>query len=178
MYSAETTDKLTGILYTIHSGSYRYSESDAIPEGKEVGDLYGINCITDVNAGDNIITVPVIIQGADDSFTERILNDNKAATDLYECSYSQSERIEAFSNNRDKLSRTFKNTYEKANDSSVAESVLEVTTDSFFTPCSYLQAKNSKADIIHIRTKGSSAANIANTILCYIKAKGNTSIFK
>ena len=177
VYSAETTDKLTGILYTIHSSSYRYSESDAIPEGKEVGDIYGINCITDINADDDIITVPVIIQGADDSFTERILNDNKAAAELYECSYSQSELIEAFSNNRNKLSRTFKTTYEKVNDGSVAESVLDVTTDNFFTPCSYLQAKNSKADIIHIRTKGSSAANIANTILCYIKTKGNTSIF-
>ena len=120
----------------------------------------------------------MIIQGADDSFTERILNDNKAAAELYECSYSQSELIEAFSNNRNKLSRTFKTTYEKVNDGSVAESVLDVTTDNFFTPCSYLQAKNSKADIIHIRTKGSSAANIANTILCYIKTKGNTSIFK
>ena len=80
-------------------------------------------------------------------------------------------------NNRDKLSRTFKSTYEKVNDASVSESVITLTTDNFFTPCSYIQAKNSKADIIHIRTKGSSAAGIANTILCYIKAKGNTSIF-
>ena len=178
VYSAETTDKLTGILYTIRSGAYRYSESDAIPEGKEVGDIYGIHCITNILAVDDSITVPVIIQGVNDSFTERILNDNKAAAELYECSYEQTGKVDAFLNNRDKLSRTFKRTFEKVNDSSVSESVLNVTTDNFFTPCSYLQEKNSKADIIHIRTKGSSASSIANTILCYLKAKGNTSIFK
>ena len=177
VYTAETTDMLTGILYTIHSGAYRYSESDAIPEGKEVGDIYGINCLTDIEADKDIIRIPVIIQGVNDSFTERLLNDNKAAVELYECTYVQNSKIDAFSNNRDKLSRTFKSTYEKVNDASVSESVITLTTDNFFTPCSYIQAKNSKADIIHIRTKGSSAAGIANTILCYIKAKGNTSIF-
>jgi|GEM_PF-417672 len=178
VYTAKTTDRLTGILYTIRSGAYRYSESDAVPEGKEVGDIYGINCITDIDADKSSIKIPVIIQGFDDSFTERLLNDNKAAAELYKCTYSQMGRIEAFSNTRNKLSRTFVNTYNKVNDSSVSESIITVTTDNFFTPCSYLQAKNSSADIIHIRTKGSSAPNIANTILCYIKAKGNTSIFK
>ena len=86
--------------------------------------------------------------------------------------------MEAFLNNRNKLSRTFKSTYDKVSDVSVSESSLSIITDNYFTPCSYLQAKNSKADIIHIRTKGSAAPGIANTILCYIKAKGNTSIFK
>ena len=172
VYTAETTDKLTGVLYTIQSGAYRYSESDAIPEGKKVGDIYGINCITDVVAGNNSLRIPVIIQGVNDSFTERLLNDNKAAAELYECKYSQTGIVDAFLNSRDKLSRTFESTYEKVNDTDIT-----VTTDNFFTPCSYLQLKNSTADIIHIRTKGSSAAGIANTILCYIKAKGNTSIF-
>lgn len=178
VYSADTTDKLTGILYTIRSGTYRYSEGDAIPEGKEVGDVYGINCITNIQPADDRITIPVIIQGVNDSFTERIFNDNKAAAELYECSYTETGKIDAFINNKNKLSRTFTNTYERVNDNSVSESILEVTTDNFFTPCSYLQEKNSKADIIHVRTKGSSVSGIANTILCYIKAKGNTSIFK
>ena len=177
VYDAETTDKLTGILYTIRSGSYRYAEGDAIPEGKEAGDIYAINCITDISAGDKKITVPVIVQGVDDSFTDRLFNDNKAAAELYECSYAETGHVDAFINDRNKLSRTFKSTYEKVIDSSFAESVLDVTTDNFFTPCSYLQAKNGKADIIHIRTKESNAAEIANSILCYIKAKGNTSIF-
>ena len=68
-------------------------------------------------------------------------------------------------------------TYEKVNDSTALDSFLEYQTDNFFTPCSYLAAKNGKADIIHVRTKASNAANITNSILCYIKAKGNTSIF-
>ena len=178
VYTAETTDKLTGILYTIRSGAYRYSESDAIPEGKEVGDAYGINCLADINAGKKMITIPVIVQGVNDSFTERILNDNKAAAELYECTSEEKSSIKAFINNRDKLSRTFKSTYDKVNDGSVTESSLRLITDNYFTPCSYLQAKNGKADIIHIRTNAASASEIANTILCYIKAKGNTSIFK
>lgn len=178
VYTAATTDSLTGILYTMHSGAYRYTESDAIPEGKEVGDIYGINCLTDIMTTEDNIRIPVIIQGVNDSFTERLLNDNKAAAELYECKYAQTGFISAFENTKDKLSRTFKSTYEKVNDGSVAESTISLITDNFFTPCSYLQEKNSKADIIHIRTKGSSATGIANTILCYIKAKGNTSIFK
>lgn len=178
VYTAKTTDRLTGILYTIRSGSYRYSESDAIPEGKKVGDIYGINCITDIETNDKSITIPVIIQGVNDPFTERILNDNKAAAELYKCTYSETDRVDAFSNSRDKLSRTFKSTYEKVNKGSVTESAISLITDNFFTPCSYLQEKNTKADIIHIRTKGSAAPDIANTILCYLKAKGNTSIFK
>ena len=177
VYTARTTDRLTGILYTICSGSYRYTESDAVPEGKKVGDIYGINCITDIISENNTIIIPVIVQGVDDPFTERLFNDNKAAAELYKCSYQQTGMVNAFLNDKNKLSRTFKTTFEKVNDSSVAESVLNVTTDNFFTPCSYLQHKNGSADIIHIRTKGSSAPNIANSILCYIKAKGNTSIF-
>ena len=178
VYTAETTDRLTGILYTIRSGAYRYSESDSIPEGKEVRDVFGINCITDIYAGTDSIKIPVVIQGVDDSYTERLLNDNKAAAELYECTYEQTGLVEAFLNNRDKLSRTFTGTYEKVNDSAASDSVLITATDDCFTPCSYLQAKNEKADVIHIRAKGSSVTRIANTILCYIKAKGNTSIFK
>lgn len=178
VYTAETTDRFTGIIYTIRSAAYRYSESDAIPEGKEAGDIYGINCITDIDAGGESIVIPVIIQGVDDPYTERLANDNKAAAELYECSYEQTGCVDAFLNGKDKLSRTFLSTYEKVNDSSGADSVLSIDTDDCFTPCSYLQAKNAKADIIHLRTKGSAAPGIANTILCYIKAKGNTSIFK
>ena len=178
VYTAATTDKITGILYTIRSGAYRYTENDSIPDGKEPGDAYGINCLTDIQAENDSITIPVIVQGVNDSFTERILNDNKVAVELYKCTYNQTDKIEAFLNDKDKLSRTFKNTFDKVSDGGVADSELAFITDNYFTPCSYLQAKNSSADIIHIRTKGSSASDIANTILCYIKAKGNTSIFK
>ena len=178
VYNAETIDKLTGILYTIRSGAYRYSKGDAVPDGKDVGDIYGINCLTALKTGKGNIKLRVIVQGVNDSFTDRLFNDNKAAADLYECSYEQTALVKAFLNERDSLSRTFKNTYSKVNKGAVTDNAIRTDTDNFFTPCSYLAAGNSKADIIHIRTKGSDAADIANTILCYIKTKGNTSIFK
>ncbi|MCQ2562908.1 MAG: hypothetical protein MJ128_00210 [Mogibacterium sp.] len=178
VYTAETTDKLTGILYTISSGSYKYSENDSIPEGKEPGYVYGINCLTDLYTTDDNIKIVVITQGADDSFTDRIANDNKAAAELYECSYDQTDYIDAFINDKDSLARTFRCTYEKVTKNAASDVSLGSETDNFFTPCSYLAKRNTKADIIHIRTKNSNAARIANTILCYIKGKGNTSIFK
>ena len=178
VYTAETTDKLTGILYTVTSGSYKYSENDAFPEGKEPGDVYGINCLTGLYAADDNIKITVITQGVNDSFTGRIINDNKAATELYECSYDQTDYTEAFSNDKDSLARTFRSTYEKVTKNVAADVTMESETDNFFTPCSYLAEKNANADIIHIRTKNSNAARVANAILCYIKGKGNTSIFK
>ena len=178
VYTAETTDKLTGILYTINSGSYKYSESDALPEGKEAGDVYGYNCVTGLYAGDEDIRLTLITQGANDLFADRICNDNKAAAELYECGYEQTGKISEFINDKDSLARTFKTTFEKVNKNDAADVTLPYETDNCFTPCSYLAAKNGKADIIHIRMKSSHASKIANTILCYIKAKGNTSIFK
>lgn len=178
VYTAETTDKLTGILYTVTSGSYKYSESDAIPEGKEAGEVYGINCLTGLYAADDSIRITVITQGVNDRFTDRIANDNKAAVELYECEYVQTDYTEAFINEKDSLARTFRSTYENVTKNVAADVSLESETDNFFTPCSYLAEKNAKADIIHIRTKNSNAARVANVILCYIKGKGNTSIFK
>ena len=176
VYTSDTTDRLTGILYTVTSGSYKYSESDAIPEGKEAGDVYGINCLTGLQTADDCIKITVITQGVNDQFTDRISNDNKAAAELYECRYEQTDYTEAFSNEKDSLERTFRSTYEKVNKNDNID--LESETDNYFTPCSYLARKNAKADIIHIRMKNSNAASITNTILCYIKGKGNTSIFK
>ena len=178
VYTAETFEKLTGILYTVKSGTYRYSEGDTLPEGKETGDAYGINCTYGLSADDEQIKISLITQGVNDSYTDRIYNDNKVATQLYECGFEDKGKVDAFENTRNSLSRTFKKTYTTVNDASSAESIIDYETDNFFTPCSYLAAKNKKADIIHIRTKSSSAAAIANTILCYIKTKGNTSIFK
>ena len=176
-YSAETLDKLTGVLYTIKSGAYRYSDGDALPEGKEAGDVYGINCTTGLTAEDDHIRLRIITQGVNDSFTDRMFNDNKVAAELYGCGYEAKGEVKAFENTRNSLAHTFNKTYEKVNDSTALDSFLEYQTDNFFTPCSYLAAKNGKADIIHVRTKASNAANITNSILCYIKAKGNTSIF-
>lgn len=177
VYTADTTDRLTLILYTVKGGAYRYSEGDALPAGKKAGDVYGINCLTGITAEDERIRLSLITQGVNDQYTDRMINDNKAAAELYGCSFTGIDSVPAFVNDRNSLSRTFNRTYEKVNDITSPKTILSFETDNFFTPCSYLAAKNGKSDIIHIRTKASNTANIANTILCYIKAKGNTSIF-
>ena len=176
-YTAETTDRLAGILYTVKSDTYRYGENDVIPENKKVGDINGINALIGLEAGEDKISIRVMTQGADDMFTNRILYDNKAAAELYQCKYVQDDKIDAFVNTKDSLSLTFKKTYDKVNDTSSAGSELRMDTDNFFTPCSYLQSINGEADIIHLRMDSTNASNLANTVLCYIKTKGNTSFF-
>lgn len=177
VYSAKTTDALTSVLYTAKTGTYRYGNGDPIPEGKEVDDLYGINCATDIKANDEAIKVKFITQGYDKMFTDRMIYDNSAAAELYGCKYKVNETIDEFVNERDSLSRTFAETYKKVNSKITPKSSLKTLSDNYFTPCSYLSAKNDDADIIHIRFNPANAANIANTVLCYIKGKGNTSIF-
>ena len=177
VYSAETTDTLASVLYTAKSGTYRYGKGDALPEGKEVDDLYGINCMNGIEASDSSIKVKFITQGYNEMFTNRIINDNTASAELYGCKYAVTETIDEFTNDRDSLSRTFEQTYKKVNSKITPQSSLELLSDNYFTPCSLLVAKNANADIIHIRINPANAANIANTVLCYMKAKGNTSIF-
>lgn len=177
VYTADTTDKLTGVLYTLKTGTYKYAESDAVPDGKKIGDTYGINAALDLEATDESFNIKLMTQGYNDMFTDRIVYDNKAAAELYECEYSVSKSYPAFINDKNKLSRTFKKTYDKVNENTTADAALPYDTDNFFTPCTYLQMRNSKADIIHIRMNAANTTRIANTILCYIKAKGNTSIF-
>ena len=177
VYSAETTDALTSVLYTAKTGTYRYGEGDPIPEGKEANDLYGINCATDITAGKDSIKVSFVTQGYNEMFTSRIIYDNTAAAELYGCDYKVNTVYDEFLNERDSLSRTFEDTYKKVNSKITPKSTLKVLSDNYFTPCSYLAAKNENADIIHLRINPANASNIANTVLCYIKAKGNTSIF-
>ena len=177
-YDAATCDKLTCILYTIQNGTYKYKSGDAIPDGMEEGDVYGINCLTALSPGNDSIRVSLITQGVNDLFVERIMNDNKVAVQLYECSMEQTDRTEAFLNEKDSLARTFTNTYKDVNENAASDSTIKAKPDKCFTPCSYLAEKNRKADIIHIRVKSSLSSRMANTILCYIKAKGNSSIFK
>lgn len=177
VYTAETTDALTSVLYTVQAGAYRYGKGDPLPDGKKVDDIYGINCATDLVAKDDDIRIYYLTQGYDEMFTDRIIHDNTAAAELYGCEYRIDNTIEEFVNDRDSLSRTFSQTYKKVNSKITPQSSLELLNDNYFTPCSYLAAKNSDADIIHLRINPANAANIANTVLCYIKAKGNTSIF-
>ncbi len=176
-YSALTTDRLTEILYTVQTGAYRYEEDDFMPDGKEPGDIFGINCALDLKASDNNIVLKLMTQGYNDEYTERILSDNAAVAELYDCDFSIISSIEAFSNHRDSLARTFRNTYAEVNKIKKGDTGMPDESDDFFTPCSYFAEKNSKADIIHIRLSSKNYMKTANTVLCYIKSKGNASFF-
>ena len=176
-YTEDTTDKLTDVLYTIKDGTYKYAESDVIPENREVDDVYGINCMTDLKEEDGYIKLRLLTEGYNKSYTDRIYFDNKAAAELYDCKFKENSRIEAFTNDKDSLSRNFVNTYDRVNESDAVDSTLEYDSDNYFTPCSYLSEKNSKADVVHVKMTKKTAAKTANTILCYIKSKGNTSFF-
>jgi hypothetical protein len=177
VYTAETTDAVASVLYTVQTGTYRYSSEDLLPEDKEVDDLYGINCATGIATSDKSINISFITQGYDEAFTNKILNDNTASAELYGCKFKVNKTIDEFVNGHDSLSRTFEQTYKKVNSKITPQSSLEMISDNYFTPCSLIAAKNSNADIIHLRINPANASNIANTVLCYLKAKGNTSIF-
>jgi hypothetical protein len=176
-YSAKATARLTNVLYTLKSGLYKYDAADIIPEGRKQGDIYGINAITGLRAEKGSICIDLMTQAYDDEFMQRIIDDNTAAAVLFDASFTETGSVPRFLNDRDSLYRTFNSTFFKVNGSDSASSVLRTETDNYFTPCSYIAEKNKYADIIHIRTNGANATKVANTILCYIKTKGNTSFF-
>ena len=172
-YSRKATAKLTNVLYTLKSGLYKYEDGDAVPEGHEAGDIYGINAVTGLRAGDGAVYVDIMTQAYDDDYMQKVMDDNTAAAELFECTINETSSVPRFLNEKDSLSRTFRNTYFKVNGITNASSELMTTEDNYFTPCSYLAAKNENADIIHLRLNSDQAATITNTILCYIAYKGN-----
>jgi len=172
-FDANTSDLITGLLYTINSGVYSFTKSDPVPEGKNIGDPCGLNCVTDADVTDSSIKLKLISQGYNDMFLNRIVIDNQAAAELLSCDYHVSETHDAFINEKDSLQRTFKTTYTRVNSTS-DNTNIKTSSDDRFTPCSYLSEKNSKADIIHLCISPKSAAKLTNTLMCYIKAKGNT----
>ncbi len=172
-YSRKATEKLTNVLYTLKSGLYKYEASDAIPEGLAAGDIYGINAVTGIRAEDGAIMVDLMTQAYDDEFMQKIIDDNTAAAELFDCTIKETASVPRFLNEKDSLYRTFRSTFFKVNGTSNANSVLNSASDNYFTPCSYLAEKNENADIIHIRLNSDQAHMLTNTILCYIAYKGN-----
>ena len=172
-YNANTTDKLASLLYTVNVGAYKYSESDPVPEGKDIGDVNGINCLLDLTQAKDAIVLRIASQGYNDMYLNRISIDNRAIAELISCRISEVEYHEAFVNDRDALLRTFVQTYSDVNGSKESTE-LKIIDDNFFTPCSYLMTANSNLDVVHLQITAKSAQNLTNTLMCYIKAKGNT----
>lgn len=172
-YSRSATSRLANVLYTLKCGVYKYEDTDAIPEGKAAGDIYGINAVTGIRAEDGWICVDIMTQAYDETYMQKIMDDNTAAAELFECSIADTYSVPRFLNEKDSLFRTFRSTYFKVNSVITASNVLETAEDNYFTPCSYLAAKNDNADIVHLRLNAEQAQTITNTILCYIAFKGN-----
>ena len=172
-YSGKTLGTLANVLYTVKSGTYTYGSGDAVPEGSSVGDVYGFNSIIDMETETDRINVRMMTQGYDEGYISRIVNDNRAASELFSCGFSVDSSVPAFTNDKDSLIRVLPSTYSKVNDLSGAGSVLKITKDDCFTPCSYFEQLNSNADIVHIRIDHSKAEALTNTVLCYIETKGN-----
>ena len=172
-YDAATSDLLAKLLYTITGNTYKFSENDAIPENSYEGDYSGVNAVMNLEDAGTVIKLRIMSQGYDDLFLDRIVIDNRAAAEMLECSFKETERYAAFDNKKNSLFRTFRTTYSKVHSSS-EKAELAAYSDSCFTPCSYLAEKNDKVDVIHLRISKMSAANLTNTLMCYIKSKGNT----
>lgn len=172
-YSRKATAKLTNVLYTLKSGLYKYERTDDIPEGVSEGDIFGINSVTGIRSAEGAIYVDIITQASDDESMQRITDDNTASAELFECTIAEKSATGRFLNDKDSLSRTFTTTYYRVNSTTSVSSVLSTEADTYFTPCSFLAAKNSKADVIHLHMNSEQAQNLTNTILCYIAYKGN-----
>lgn len=172
-YSRKATERLTNVLYTLKSGVYKYESTDAIPEGRSEGDIYGINAVTGLRSADGFIYVDIMTQAYDDSYMDKIMSDNTASAELFGCSFEETSSIPPFRNDKDALYRTFSKTFGKVNGLTNTNEVLRKESDNYFTPCSYLASKNENADVIHLRLNSDQANIMTNTLLCYIAYKGN-----
>jgi hypothetical protein len=172
-YSQKSTDKLASVLYTLKSGVYRYEEDDDIPEDHEAGETCGLNYILDLRTADAGFCIDIMTQGYDDYYINKITEDDKTVAELYKCKYEIVREVPRFLNIKDSLVRTLRTTHSKINKDSALSGLLEIKSDNYFTPCSYLMLINDNSDIVHLRLNKDNAIALTNTILCYIKTKGN-----
>lgn len=172
-YSRQSSENLTNVLYTLKSGLYKYDSDDTIPDGKESGDICGINYILGLNASKDSFSIDLMTQAYDEDCMTRISDDNTACAVLFDAGIEDTDSADRFLNEKDSLYRTFRNTYFKINSVLSTTDVLSDESDDCFTPCSYLAKKNKNADVVHLRLNSSQAHKLTNTILCYIAFKGN-----
>ena len=129
-----------------------------------------------MHSEDDGIYVDLMTQAYDDGYMSRIMDDNTASAELFECKIKETSSIPRFFNERDALHRTMVSTYYKINMDSTTGGSLLSDMDNSFTPCSYLAEINPKADIVHLRFNSDNASRMINTIMCYVAYKGNNLI--
>ena len=170
--SDEAVDYLNTLIYTIKNGTYTFDKGEA-PDGSEDGDSYAINCIDNLTEQDGILSLEVSTSALTKTYLDKVLDENATAADLVGSSATVSNKNDDWSNTDSKLAQNLAFTYQKVNDVSFMDFIQEDKTDAFFTPCSYLNAKNSNMDIVHMRLSEDTEKLYANTVLCYINDKGN-----
>lgn len=171
--SQESSDSITTLLYTLKNGKYQYKETDKIPEGYEVGDVYSIGSVNQIRSDENNIYIDISTQSANKEIEDKLVNDNVSLAEMAKTTIKTTSHYDAFSNKNDNLERTLKGTYIKVSDLSGTETSLKSDVDNYFTPMSYLLDINSNMNIVHIKEDKSSSSIITNLILVYVQTKGN-----
>lgn len=173
VYSKETFNSLTTLLFTITNGSERLTEDNIIPDGYEVKDIYGIICPNQLRVENGIIYLDVYSQGINSKYLNQIIEDNKISADLANAELVNSITYPQFQNNNSNLIKTLQRTYVKVSDLGGTEIYLPRDYDTYFTPMTYLNEINNNMDIVHVKENSRSAAIITNMLICYIQTKGN-----
>lgn len=172
-YTKETFNSLVTVLYAVKNGTYRFDEDDDIPEGYEESSIYGINSVRYINNGNNKIIIDIVSQALDIEAMEKLEADNSAAAELASCEISQDDDYKAFNNDAEGLIRTLQRTYFIVNRDYSSDASLHQMNDTYFTPMTFIHQLNPNADIVHIKMSSKISPIITNTLLCYIKTKGN-----
>lgn len=174
VYSSETIDSLTTVLYTVKNGLYRFTEDEVVPEGYDEGDIYAINCVRDISTDENgDLFVAVSTQALDGSYCDSIVKENSTAAELSLCRLEVVDAHHAYTSIKTALPTALKRTYYKVCNLTGGNIQLDQKKDTYFTPMTYLHALNDNMDIVHVKESSDTAKVITNMLLCYIKTSGN-----
>lgn len=171
-YSKSAASSLNSILYTVKNGNYRFDKEN-VPDGYEVDDVYGINCINNLYYSDGYINVNTTTSALNRQYLKGILKENKTAAEFANASFSSGEIIPAFSNADSRLANDIYFAYIKVNKLISTNFFPKDDRDSYFTPCSILKDINEKMDIVHMCFDEDDADLFTNTLLCFLRDNGN-----
>lgn len=172
VYSKDTLNSLTTLLYTINNGTFRFEEDNVIPDGYELNDIYGIIAPNQLRVENGTIYLDVYSQAVNNKYINKIKKDNLTVSKFSKCEIINSIDYPKFDEDN-KLLRKLQSTYFKVSDLGGSGMALTRDYDTYFTPMTYLNDINNRMSIVHIKENSMSAGVIANMILCYIQTRGN-----
>ena len=172
VYSDTATDSLSTLIYTIKNSAYKF-DSENVPEGSKVGEIYGINCITNIVENSSSIDISLFTQAAKDAYLTKIIKENATAAEMASASATTQNKIAGFAAKDTVLERSMAYAFFKSNHSWSSPQMVPSSTDDFFTECSYIQQINGNMNILHLRSKKSLMDEYTNTLLYFIGVQGN-----